>query len=189
MDKKQFFNLHFGADNSNRIVVGDRIIEQDFNTSLIFIFNNKKYLKFWGALFFFFGAMISYILLKGVSQWSFVGVLVVFAPFILFGSMGTIYLLRSRRQREWIIDLKQKKIIIGSQKPLPFKLIKEFHITKVEGASDDWESSDSFQLHIRFPNNKSMLWFNADSLDEIQHAGLFLSQKMNIHLNQTITIG
>lgn len=167
-----------------KLQVGGEIISQDSNSHQILIENNSSYNERWGIMSIIFGAVFS-VLLFAISsgEFSWFYVIVVSAPFCLFGLLGLAYINRSKSTVKLRFDIEKRLFVYSQDKSIPFDKISSFTFSEVQTAMD---YASSFQLNILFSNQKEVLLLTSDQIGEIIEAKEFLTSKTKIKFTENI---
>lgn len=174
---------NFSISTPFTLQVGGKIICQGSNSHEIFIKNNVSYNKRWGIMSIIFGAFFS-IMLFAISsgEFSWFYVIVVLAPFCLFGLLGLAYINKANSTVKLCFDIKKRLFVYWQDKSIPFDKISSFTFSEVQTAMDN---PSSFQLNILFSNQKEVMLLTSDRIEEIIDAKEFLTSKTKIKFTQS----
>lgn len=174
------------AAERDKIYVGQKIIHKNPVKDKIFIFPDGPSLKRSALLFLCIALLLfCFFVWGGKFSWLFLVISICLCIPFLVSSVA--YYIQSRRSHKpWIIDLENKKIVMGKTL-IDFEQVNYFNFSKLVNAEDLIPISErdySYQLNLILINGDEITLLTDHNKSEIGSAGSFFEGMTGITLKK-----
>jgi hypothetical protein len=170
------FNSH--SDRS----YGNALLFTDPNHRFISVSNNRNYYYRWGMISIVVPFLANlYLVRNNDLSWNGGWLLFIFFPTILFSILAASYLVKARVKSK--ITFSKKDVVLNSGEVISLKLIECLISDSNSISTGSGEQVSSYQLILRFKNQKEIILVNAEDGNDVVFLGDEIATFIGVKFN------